>query len=240
VGVSTVLYYLLRDDPEGQAALEAQADAESGDNKATMNEILQILQDMLNTQEKRRTTTQSIAKEVSEKPDIPLEQLYRKVKEAAPEDPLEARGIKPQDFEGVLQSALQDPHFQANPEVEITLTKLFRPQTPPPSTKAKTITAELVIKMHEFMLEELERFSVSLKDVQGSAWFDGVTISMNTMVAQAVMDGRRLAKFGVASDDLDAAIMLNQEKLSQDMNFMQVAQKFDQALRTLAGAPVHA
>lgn len=237
-GVASFLCYLLGEESEaellaanggGVDTLE-QGNARRG-GSLQKDSIVELLSEMVEAQEKIRVTTRAMAKDLAANPDVPMDELIKKVKDNTPVDPLEARGLEPNVFEQMLSTAFADPAVSSDMQVQMLLGKLMG-QAPPTavlSEKAKSLTVDDIIKMHEFMVEVLGDVSKGIKDKCSDT--DGKT---TVMVAQVVMDGKRLAKFGCTSEDMEAAIMKNQAALQKDKGFMDIAMKFQQAMQGLA------
>jgi len=66
VGVAAVLYYLLRDDPEGEPSAEdRELDTPKNSKELTKAEVIQILEDMSSMQSKMKAKMKVITKELA-------------------------------------------------------------------------------------------------------------------------------------------------------------------------------
>lgn len=227
-GIAAVLYYLLKDDPEAERQLglgaeggeKAPGGAAKGDSKA---EVLEILQDMVASQEVMKSRQKVLAKELSESP-ISVKELYDRVKEGQPNDPLEQRGLSMADLDRMLQAHHTDPGVMA------AMQRLMGGPDPTKgglSEAAKGITTEKITEIHHFMLEELQKFVNDFKRLGNLKAYD---VKTATMASQAMLDAKITAKFGIASEDMEQSIMLNQQKLAQNESFVTAHMRIQQTM----------
>ncbi|CDJ31619.1 uncharacterized protein EMH_0009730 [Eimeria mitis] len=104
------LYYLLRE--EGPGRKENETDAKKfNKNEATKEQVMMVLRDILNTQEKMKGLMKKFTQKFVEE-DYTFEEAYAMVARQHPEDPLSRYGLTMRNFDGLLDK------FQHDPEVK--------------------------------------------------------------------------------------------------------------------------
>lgn len=91
--------------------------------------------------------------------------------------------------------------------------------------KAKSITVDKINEIHLFVLEELQIFMKEFHALSNKSSYDMKAVSIGS---QAVIDAKVAAKFNLASEDLEGAILLNQPVLVKDHTFMTTHMKMQQ------------
>jgi len=235
-GLAAVLWFLLRDDPEDEKLLlEEKATEEKAAKRRPQDlskeEVLAILADIVGMQQVMKQNMKKLTKEMAEG-ELAFEQIYERVKEAQPADPLEKRGLSPDDLDRVLQSSSSDP------EILQAVSKIMSPAEPQEGSaltkRAKELTVAQIVEIHTFMLQELQAF---IKYFQGlkeeeRAKYDKKTVGI---VSQAMLDSKVSAKYSLASEDMEGAILANKSKLVSDMKFMQTHLEMQQAMQQFLG-----
>merc|ERR1712217_859562 len=86
------------------------------------------------------------------KQSLTFEKTYARVKEVQPSDPLEKYGISMMDFDQLLDK------YQSDPSVREAIAKIMGAPNPGSTAneKVQAITVSEIIKVHKYMLEELE------------------------------------------------------------------------------------
>merc|ERR1712151_269880 len=137
----------------------------------------------------------------------------------------EKRGLSMADLEGPIQKNQNDPAIMQ------TMALLMGPDpnsVASPSEKAKSITTEKITEINAFMLSELQQFIKYFHSLAGKTTYD-----MKTVVAatQAMLDSKVTAKFNVETEDMEGAIMANQNKLVRDAAFLETHQKIQETMQ---------
>jgi hypothetical protein len=217
VGVGAALYYLLRDDPEGEAQLLKEAVRSSNatnDGAPNQHDLKEVMQEMVSAQEKMKTNMKALAKEMAVS-TLPFDELYDRVEKSQPQDPLEKRGLSMQDLESMLMA-------NTDPAVMGLMAKVMGAGDPgamaEPSEQAKAITVEKITAIHVFMLEQLTKFFDDFKTIENKGKYDMKTVVVSS---QAYLDSQVMAKFQIAPEDIESAIMRNREKLGKDVAFVE-------------------
>jgi len=231
-GVAAVLYYLLKDGPEGEKALtEETLEKRTAGGALSKEEVLEVLKEIAGMQQAMRESMKKVTQEMAGR-DLSFDQIYERVSDAQPTDPLERRGLSPEDLDRILQSSGNDP------EVMHAVSKLMGPPEQEDgalsiTARAKEVTADLIVDIHVFMLEELKKFVREFAGVQDHAKYDLKTVGV---VSQAVLDSKVGQKYGLASEDMEGAVMLNKDELMKDMKFMQTHMEMQQVMQGFLGA----
>jgi len=226
-GVVAILYYLLRDDAESDKMLmEDTGKKERKTGVLSKKEVLEILHDISGMPQVMKSNMKVLTKEMSEK-SLTFEQLYERVKSAQPADPLEKRGLSPEDLDRVLQSSATDP------EVMLAVSKIMGPPEPQDEValtqRAQEITVQLIVEIHAFMLEELLLFVKFFQGLNDKGSFDVKTAGI---VSQAMLDSKVATKFNVTSEDMEGAIFANKSSLMQDPRFMETHMEMQRVMTT--------
>uniref|UniRef100_A0A7S4R1W3 Uncharacterized protein n=1 Tax=Alexandrium monilatum TaxID=311494 RepID=A0A7S4R1W3_9DINO len=236
-GLAAVLYYLLRDDPEGEKALledrlaEAASETKRRSGELSKGEVLEILQEISGMQQVMKENMRKLTKEMAEK-ELSFDELYERTEKAQPTDPLEKRGLTGEDLDRVLQSSSSDP------EVMTAVSKIMG--SPEPSggevvltARAKEVSVQMIVDIHTFMLEELQQFVREFADIQDKSKYDMKTVGI---LSQAVLDSKVAKKYNLVSEDMEGAVMSNKGSLVQDMKFMQTHMEIQQVMSGFLGA----
>jgi hypothetical protein len=214
VGVGAALYYLLRDDPEAEAQLLKDAVRATNDGPPKQHDLKEVLQEMVGAQEKMKASMKALAKEMGAS-TLPFDELYDRVEKSQPQDPLEKRGLSMQDLESMLMA-------NTDPAVMGLMAKVMGAGDPgamaEPSEQAKAITVEKITAIHVFMLEQLTKFFDDFKTIENKGKYDMKTVVVSS---QAYLDSQVMAKFQIAPEDIESAIMRNREKLGKDVAFVE-------------------
>mmetsp|Transcript_22235 Transcript_22235/g.42440 ORF Transcript_22235/g.42440 Transcript_22235/m.42440 type:complete len:248 (-) Transcript_22235:96-839(-) len=231
-GIAAVLYYLLRDDPEGELAAEDnEKDMVKKSKDLTKTEVLQILQDISSMQSTMKANMKVLTKDLVEN-TLSFDEIYSRVKEAQPEDPVQKHGISAEDLDRTLQNSSSDP------EVMLAVSKIMGPPEPAGKNsmtdRGKELSVGDIVDIHAYMLQELREFAKTFEENPTKAKLDPKIVGM---ASQAVLDAKVAAKFNVSSEDMEGAIVLNKTKLLQDMRFMKMHMEMQQVMQQFMGAP---
>lgn len=231
-GVGAVLYYLLREEPEVK---RIPSDEDSKDKKTklrvddvTKEQVHQILNEIVDSQEKMRTHMKSLTRELLAKP-LTFEQTYQRVQEVQPEDPLERYGLSMMDFDQLLNKHQHDPQVR---EGIVRIMGVPDPTSSQPE-KGSTVPARTVVDVHAFMLEELEKVVRHFNTIKHQGNFDMKTV---TLAAQAVVGAKVEEKFSLTSEDIERAVINHHTSLATDQEFAQINMKMQQTMAQLMGA----
>lgn len=229
-GAGAVICCLLSQDAPGPERKQLASDGAAPTNEKSKVEdikkdtVHQILQEILESQEKMKVYMKELTKELLSK-SLTYEQTYQSVKKAQPIDPLEKRGISMTEFDQLL-----DRH-QSDPKVRESIAKVMGAPNPNSSKKAASITVNEIIKVHEYMLQELEVLVASLKSRQDT------DLKTMTIAAQAVVGAKMEQKFGYSSEDIESAVLMYHTMLATNQEFATINQKIQHTMALLMGNP---
>merc|ERR1719281_766401 len=106
-----LLWYLLRDespaDTRERLAASKPSERQKSVGEMDKQDVLRILQEIVESQ----SDMSALMKEVTEvvlKEELSFQQVYARVKERQPQDPLEKRGLSIQDFDTLLDTHQKD------------------------------------------------------------------------------------------------------------------------------------
>lgn len=221
VAVGAVLYYLLREEGEGEGAGEAEEDASRSTGEISKDELIEVLTEMYGAQQGLKDKMKVVSAEIREK-DLKLDDVYERLKNVHPEDPMEKHGLTMEKLDGLLEGYSQDVG------VRDAVAKLMG--QPDPRTAVggrKDISVKVIMDIHVYMLEQLRKLMAEFQKLPNQSSYDMKTLSM---ASQAVLDARVSAKFDIQSEDIEAAIIQNQSALFQDKEFLSVHMQMRQAM----------
>lgn len=205
------LYYLLRDDGSGRKENEAEA-KKFNKNEATKEQVLLVLRDILSTQEKMKGLMKEFTQKFVEG-DYTFEEACAMVAKEHPEDPLARYGLTMTSFDQLLDKFQQDPEVK-----QAVLSIMGAASTPTPTSEAYQMTTDRLIKVHEFMRDELQSLTA-----EAGSWPNGrADTKVITLAAQAYVGAKVQKKFGLTGEDIEGAVLINHKDLASNANFTMV------------------
>jgi hypothetical protein len=182
-----------------------------------LNEIVASQSDMSNLM---KEITDFVLKE-----NLTFEQVYQRVKARQPRDPLEKRGLSIQDFDAML-----DTH-QNDDEVKKVITEIMTAGSVKPGASTPVPIAD-IIQVHEFMCKELQQIVDEYKKLDNKDSYEKKTL---TIAAQAIVASRVQKTYNYTSEQIEACVLANHEKLSQDAKFTSLSIQMQQTMGQLIG-----
>jgi len=232
-GVAAVLYYLLREEPEGSKTAEGEEAAEdAGRSQAkkrgevTKEQVQEILDSIIESQEKMKAHMKAITKEFLEK-QLNFMQTYARVCELQPEDPLARHGISMMDFDQLLSK------HQSDPQVRCGIERIMgAPDTLAPGEKASDVPARRTVEVHAFMLQELEMLLQQFQTIHTKEALDPKSV---TVAAQVILGAKVEEKFSLCPEDIERAVIAHHTKLATDQEFASISMKMQATMAQLMG-----
>jgi len=240
-GVAAVLWYLLREDPEGQAGESGGSAPEDGDKKrggqgpvsaedVSKDQVILILNQMIESQERmklhmKKLTAQLIAK------DCDFEETYEQVRSVQPDDPLDRHGLSMPEFDKLLSM------HQNDPQVMMGITRIMGMSDPSAAgapEKQKPMSEAQVVAVHAFMLQELDNLTRDFSKIKGKKPWDMKTV---TLASQAIVGAKVEKKYSLTSEDIERAVMQHHNALSMNKEFAEISQKMQGTMTQLMGSP---
>lgn len=231
-GSVAVLYFLLREEPEtsvgGSRSVEEEERKRSVED-VTIEEIREIIASIVESQEKMRSHMRALTKELLKSPSTAFDDVYKRVLEVQPTDPLEKRGLSMADFDQLLNK------YQGDPEVRLGIARIMGvpPEMPASGGPAKMVAAEKTVEVHAFMLSELEKLLGGFMAVPDRSSYDVKTV---TLAAQAIVGAKVEEKYGLTSEDIEHAVVAHQSTLATDQEFASINMKMQQTMAQLMGS----
>mmetsp|Transcript_30215 Transcript_30215/g.66058 ORF Transcript_30215/g.66058 Transcript_30215/m.66058 type:complete len:245 (-) Transcript_30215:79-813(-) len=229
-GVAAILYYLLREETEAFPEEEKKKTLRSRKDNISKEDVVKLLQDIIDSQKDMKAQMKVLAKDIASG-SLSFEQVYARVREGQPADPLDKWGLSIEDLDSILEKNHSDP------AVMQMIARLMGGPDPniasQPTQRSRELTVETITEIHVFMVEELQKFIRDFQNLSDKASYDMKTV---TVVSQAILDSKVTAKFNVASEDMEGAIVANQQKLMKDQAFMSTHMRMQQTMQQLMSA----
>merc|ERR1719476_684976 len=102
------------------------------------------------------------------------------------------------------------------------------------SDKVQSITVKKIIDVHKFMLEELEKLVKNFQTLPNKESYDMKTV---TIAAQACVGSKVEGRFGITSEDIEAAVLVHHTTLATDQEFASVNIQIQHTTGRLMGTP---
>jgi len=222
-----LLWYLLRDESPSEKRLAASKPSERQKSVGEMDkqDVLRILQEIVESQ----SDMSALMKEVTEvvlKEELSFQQVYARVKERQPQDPLEKRGLSIQDFDTLL-----DTH-QNDDDVKAKIGEIMTAGNVKPPSNAKPVPVSEIIAVHEFMCNELKELVAEYKQWDNKDAYEKKTL---TIAAQAMVASRVQKSYAYTSEQIEACVLANHNALSTDARFTALSVQMQQTMGLLLG-----
>jgi len=238
-GVAAVVYCLTKDDSRSKkaSAVQGASGGAAAGSKSKSKQVegmsketvSTILHEIIDSQEKMKTYMKTLTKELKAK-QMDFRQTYDRVREMQPSDPLEKYGLSTMEFDQLLDK------YQSDPMVREAIAKIMG--APPPgntqSAKVQAITVPTIVSVHKFMLEALESLVKTYQDLQKTGDLETKTV---TIVAQAMVGAKMEEKYGIASEDLESAVLVHHTMLATDQEFATINLQIQHTMGKLMGIP---
>mmetsp|Transcript_96685 Transcript_96685/g.134168 ORF Transcript_96685/g.134168 Transcript_96685/m.134168 type:complete len:249 (+) Transcript_96685:87-833(+) len=230
-GASCVLYYLLREEADKQVADADGEEKEKKEKKLTpegeLAQVQQILSEIVSSQEQMLGHMKNLTRELmTEK--LSFDQTYKRLKQVQPDDPLERYGLTFQQFDALLGKHQNDPKVKEG--IHHIMGMPVKTDSP---AEAPVVSADKVIEVHKYMLEEVEKLVQQFKSLKSQATYDSKTV---TLTAQAMVGAKVEEKFDLTSEDIERAVVRYHEELATNKEFASVNMQMQKAMSYLMGA----
>merc|ERR1719313_2000030 len=116
--------------------------------KLSSSEVLGILEEISSSEEEVKAYLRALNVELLLN-DLSIEDVYVKVRDMQPNDPLEKHGLSMAEFDRLLSSHREDPAIQEAMEKR-------KQRASSGSGASDAITVEKLIEIHKYMITELE------------------------------------------------------------------------------------
>lgn len=231
-GLAALLYYLLREEAEltrTASTVEGERDEKKlRPEDVTKEQVQRILNEIVESQEMVRAEMKQLTKELLEHPMMTFDQVYHRLSVLKPQDPLERFGLSTHEFDELLT-----PHHK-DPQIMDGLARIMAPAGPTDGTLSQgtSVSMRRVVEVHEAMLEELRKLVLLVSSTRDKERLNPKTV---TLAAQAVVSAKVEEKFNLTSDDIEVAVIQNQQQLAKDQDFLYVNQRLQETMGELMG-----
>jgi hypothetical protein len=172
------------------------------------------------------------------KENLTFEQVYHQVKARQSRDPLQEHGLSIEEFDALL-----DKH-QKDDEVKKGIRDVLTAGSVKLSASAPSITVLDIIEVHEFMSRELHQIvadSARLRRAnleKNAPHVQKCTTSTLTIAAQAIVASRILKTYNYNTEQIEAAVQANFQKLNQNSRFSKLIAEIQGLMAQLQIAPL--
>lgn len=204
------LWYILKEDgPDNnnQKSETTKVDVRS----VTEDQLEQILNAMLKSQELWRNTMKTITAEAT-KSKLSLKDVYRRVQADEAEDALEQHGITMEEFDQMLEK------HRSSTKIRDRISHLMggAPRTENQSS-ANSLTAEFVVEVHTYMAQCFHDMLDQVHEIKSQT--SGLDMKAMALALQIYVAAKVDEKYNASSDDIEVAVMTHQHELSMNPEF---------------------
>jgi len=237
VGVLSYLYFNADEDtkknPIGKILnliIGADSDDPTEDRKkdkdtVSEDDVVSMLKKICDIQQQTKVFLKNLVEEITSQP-MALSQVYMRVKDGTPEDPLASEGISMDDFDGLLGK------FEHRDDVKELIDTIMGNEILediPPAAKALSI--DQIIQIHEYMYGELLKVIEGAKEfVKTGGPYESRYI---TMAGQALVGAKVFQKYKMHPQEVEAVMMLNYVTLQYHHEFLKVSMQIQAVLGEL-------
>lgn len=221
---AAALYYLFREErPEDK---QAEENEKLDLKQITKEKTLEILQDIIKSQEQMKTIMKHLTKELI-KNRYNFEKTYERVTQLQPEDPLDRYGISMADLDLLLDK------YQPDPKIQAAISRIMGASNIAnfPS-KVPNVSKATVVKVHEYMLDELKKLVAEFNALPNRFAYEIKTV---TIAAQALVGARVEEEFQLTSDDIESAVIMHHQELAADGEFARINVLMQSTMAQLIG-----
>jgi len=186
-------------------------------------DVLSILQEMDQSQEQMKSYMRSLTKELVSQ-EMSFEQIYARVSDVHPTDPLEKHGLSMVEFDQLLAK------YRSDAGIKEAVAKVRGSACVKPSEKIRAITVETIIEVHSFMLTVLQRLQMEQgvlkskveEQLQVKASERCYDRKIVVIVVQAIVGAKIQEKFSITSEEIESAVAMHHTKLDTSKEFVNV------------------
>jgi len=237
VGVVSYMYYNAdeetKKDPIGKL-LEYMTTSNSKDKCETddpkkeiisEDDVVAMLRKICDIQQQTKVFLKNLVEEITLQP-MKLSEVYLKVKEGTPEDPLASEGISMDDFDGLLNK------FEHREDVKALIDTIMGNEILEDiPAAAKTLTIDQIVEIHVYMYGELLKVIQEAKEfVKTGGPYESRYI---TMAGQALVGAQVFQKYNMHPQEVEAVMMLNYVTLQYHHEFLKVSMQIQAVLGEL-------
>jgi hypothetical protein len=121
--------------------------------------------------------------------------------------------------------------YQNDEEIKKVVTGMMKQGSVKPSVSNPAPIAD-IIQVHEFMVKELQQIVEEYEKLENKDSYAKKTL---TIAAQAIVAARVQKTYNYTSEQIEACVVANHNKLSEDSKFTSLSVKMQQAMGQLIG-----
>ncbi len=180
-------------------------------------QVIEIIDEIAEAQNQMRRITQSAIEEVIAK-KLNFDQTFELCLKSQPVDPLRKYDLTTGDFDNLLDREQHDPRVRQKLAKIMGLVE-SEGGAIGSAKPIKPIDMAKLIEVHDFMLDQLKKVAVELEPRMHKGDIDmrALAIAAQVLVGAKVQD-----RFGVETDDIEAALIQHHENLSSDKHFGEI------------------
>lgn len=211
-GVCALVYYLATDgvdDAKLDEMISMNEEKEARRASAlsySKEQVRQLLDELNESRVAIKAQMSALSTAMIERP-LSIQETYKHLKDTLPVDPLERHALTPEDLPVLFETFKDDAEIRD---------ALHRMMDNPPPTSGKPISVEKVIRVHRYMVEEFDTVAKTFLGLRDRKTYDPKIV---TLAAQAILASKVEAKFGLSSEEIDAAVMQNYKGLGEHPEF---------------------
>mmetsp|Transcript_423 Transcript_423/g.653 ORF Transcript_423/g.653 Transcript_423/m.653 type:complete len:253 (-) Transcript_423:117-875(-) len=231
------LYYLLKQDERRRiTSVNAGTSAtpavrrKPNINEITKEMVEKLVEAVIISQEQMRDNMKTLTSDIiRQKQDF--ESVYERLKATRPKDPLEDNGLSMTEFDQLLAKYSGDDAIKKLVHKLMNAPAAGLAHDSAIAKKVEDISLRKVIDIHKFMLAEVQGIIADRKMVGKS------DSQIATLAVQAIIGARVEEKFGFASEEIEAAVLLYHQMLETNQEFKTVTMQLQAALGEFLGMP---
>jgi len=189
---------------------------------SSKEQFRQLLDELNESRVAIKVQMSALSKAMIEKP-LSIQETYKHLKETLPVDPFEKHALTPEDLPVLIET------FKDDAGIMEALHRMMDNTSP---TSDKTISVKKIIQVHHYMVEEFDAVAKTFLGLRDRKTYDP---KIATLAAQAIIASKVEAKFGMSSEEIDAAVMMNYKSLSEHPEFNSLNEELRRTLMKITG-----
>lgn len=228
---AVLLYFVFRNDEEEEEydsykqTFNSSAASTSRVEKMSRKECFDLLKKIAESQDETKKLMGTLVDEVlAGKLAAKMVEVYERALPAIPPDPLEARGMTLFDLDHLVDK------YQNDPAIRDCILNIMN--VVPQDEEEVNVSIEQLIKVHEFMLNELGKLVSAYKKMPNKDELDKKALML---AVQALISARVQTKFGYSYLLIDKAIVKNHSELSMNTKFARLTMQMQSEMSEITG-----
>ncbi|UKJ89880.2 hypothetical protein MACJ_003134 [Theileria orientalis] len=226
------LYYLFKNDDEEPEEFDSYKQSHTPPalsttraEKISKKECIELLKKIADSQDETKALMATVVDELlSKKLKSSLIDVYQRCCASIPPDPLESEGLTLFDLDHVVD------RYQNDPAIRDSIVKIMT--IVPPEDGDPVLSIEEIIRIHEFMLSELEGIVASYKSLPNR---ESLEKKVLTLAVQTLISSRVQQKFGYKYTLVDKSVIKNHSELSMNTRFARLNMQMQSEMSEMTG-----